>query len=71
MKCRINYSNLNVNLTLDQVLSMYVVGRTPAEWVEICRKTLSVINPNNGEWLWPNARLVFTRHGNLYTVKNI
>ena len=74
MKCNINrnLNNLgNTNLTLNQVIAKYVAGHTPDMWVEIVKMTLNCLSEDNGQYIWPNANLVFTRNGNLYSVKNI
>lgn len=73
MKCnpKRNLANLELTgLTLEQVLSTYVKPFTPKEYWPQCEFALKVINPTGGEWLWPNARLLFTRTGeNSYSVK--
>lgn len=73
MKCNLNRNNNlgNTNLTLNQVIAKYVAGHTPDMWVEHIKRILTKINENNGQYIWPNARLCFTRHGNLYNVETI
>ena len=71
MKCIIKNANRTTsNLTRAQVISRYVKGMTPDSYVPMIEMLLSRLDRDNGKYVWPNAKLCFTRTGeDSYTVE--
>ena len=71
MKCRIDRTKVaDERLSLNQFMSQYVIGHTPAPWVQMIKAMLTNLS-DGSEWAWPNARLLITRVGDFYSVKRV